>query len=236
MRDKDNSPLKEFFHNKYILAFLAIDVIAIVALVGVFINRSTRISTINFNVVPANATISVDGDKHYKNGQYDIAPGAYKIEISHDGLETKTLTVDIDPRNYVAVTVFLTDSDKSFDYYKQNDHYESFKSLQSIASSENNITTDKDTSAQEFITNYNKTLSIFSKLPIKGYVYAEPSVNMSTGGFAIEEGRGKKECEKSACLIVKYYGKGYEDEVIRKIEKAGYDPADYQIIYERRAQ
>ncbi len=82
MRDKDNSPLKEFFHNKYILAFLAIDIIAIVALVGVFINRSTRISTINFNVVPANATISVDGDKHYKNGQYDIAPGAYKIEIS----------------------------------------------------------------------------------------------------------------------------------------------------------
>ena len=51
-----------------------------------------------------------------------------------------------------------------------------------------------------------------------------------------QKGRGKKECEKSACLIVKYYGKGYEDEVIRKIEKAGYDPEDYQIIYERRAQ
>lgn len=195
MRDNNISPLREFFHNKYILAFLAIDLIAIAALVGVFINRSTRISTINFNVVPANATISVDGDKRYKNGQYDIAPGAYKIEISHDGLETKTLTVDIDPRNYAAVTVFLTDSDKSFDYYKQNDHYEPFKSLQSIASAENNIITGKDTSAQEFITNYDKTLSIFSKLPIKGY----------------------------------------EDEVIKKIEKAGYDPGDYQIIYTKGA-
>jgi len=51
-----------------------------------------------------------------------------------------------------------------------------------------------------------------------------------------KRGVAKKECEKSACLIVKYYGKGYEDEVIRKIEKAGYDPEDYQIIYERRAQ
>jgi len=89
MRDKENSPLKEFFHNKYILAFLAMDIIAIVALVGVFINRSTRISTINFNVVPANATISVDGDKHYKNGQYDIAPGAYKIEFHTTGSKPK---------------------------------------------------------------------------------------------------------------------------------------------------
>lgn len=235
MRDKENSPLKEFFHNKYILAFLAIDLIAIIALVGVFINRSTRVSTINFNVVPADAIISVNGDKHYKNGQYDITPGTYKVEISHDGLETKTISVDIDTHNYVTVTVFLADSDKNFDYYTLNSNYEAYKKLKTIASAENNITTDKDTSAQDFIAKYDRTISIFNELPIKGYVYTEPSVNTSTGGFAIESGRNKKECEKSACLLVKYYGKDYENEVTKKIKEAGYNPEDYQIIYERRS-
>ncbi|MBP5656435.1 hypothetical protein J6X15_02520 [Candidatus Saccharibacteria bacterium] len=236
MRDRNNSPLQEIFHNKYILAFLIIDIIAIVALVGIFVNRATKVSSINFNVTPVDATISVNGDKHYSNGQYDIAPGTYKVVISHDGLDTKTMTVDIGARDYANVTVFLADADHNFDYYKLQNSYESYRKLKAIASAENNITTDKDASAQDFIADFERAMSIVDELPIKGYVYSEPSANMSTGGFTIENGLYKKQCTQSACLIVRYYGKDYEKEVLKQIKQAGYNPDDYQLVYERYAK
>lgn len=236
MRDKDISPLREFFQNKYILIFILIDIIAVIALVGVFINRASKTSSIYFNVAPVDATISVNGDTHYSNGQYDIAPGKYKVKISHDNLETKEFTVDIESKGYASVVTFLTGANHSFDFYELQDNYESFRKLKDIATAKNNITTDKDTSAQEFITNYEHIMSIADVLPIKGYVYAEPTANMSTGGFTIKNGLYKTQCQKSACLIVQYYGKGYESEVPKEIEKAGYNPDDYQLIYERYAK
>ena len=233
MQNGNVSPLRDFLRNKYIWIFWAIDAIAIIAVILAFIHQASKVSTIYFNVVPINATISVNGDTHYANGQYNIAPGQYKISISHEGLKTKTLSVNIEAHDYATVTIYLADDDNSFNFYKLKDNYESYKKLKTIASAENNITTDKDTSAQKFISDYERIISILKTLPLKGYVYTEPSANMSTGGFAIENGQNKKECRQSACLLVRYYGKDYENAVIEKIKEAGYNPSDYQIVYER---
>ena len=232
MQDKNISPLQEFIHNRYVWAFIAIDILAIIVVASVFFHQAAKVSTINFNVTPLDATISVNGDKHYANGQYKIAPGKYKISISHDGLETKTFSVDIGSRNYTNVTVFLTNANKNFEFYTLQKNYESLKKLKTIASAENNITTDKDTSAQQFITNYEHIMSIKDALPLKGYVYSEPSANMSTGRFTIENGQSNRSCKKSTCLLVRYYGKDYENAVLEKIKEAGYNPDDYEIVYE----
>jgi hypothetical protein len=235
MQDNNTSPLQEFIRNKIVWAFFAIDIIAVIILVGFFINQASKVSTINFNVVPLDATISVNGDTNYANGQHNIAPGQYQISISHDGLETKTMSISIQPHDYASVTMYLTDADKTFEFYKLKDNYESYKKLKTIAAASNNITTDNDKSAEEFIIYFDNVISIYDKLPIKGYVYTDSRVNMSTGGFTINGGRSKKECIKSACLLVTHYGKDYEDEVLKQIKKAGYNPDDYQIIYERRS-
>ena len=236
MQDRDKSLLQEFFHNKYILIILAIDVLAILVIIGLSILRLTRVSTISLNIAPLDATISINGNTHYTNGQYDITPGTYEVKISHDGLKTKTFSVNIEPHHFVSVTTFLTDDNGGFEFYQMRNNYDSFQKLKTIASAENNITTDGDTSAQEFIVKYEQILSISDVLPLKGYLYAEPSVNMSTGGFAIHEGKDNQACEKTACLLVKYYGKDYENAVIEKIKEANYNPDDYQIVYERYTQ
>ncbi len=232
MQDSDSSLLREFFRNKYIRIFLIIDILAVLAVIGLLIYRATRISTIYINVAPLNATVSINGT-NYSNGQYDITPGSYNIKISREGLETKTISVNIEPHHYVTVTTFLTDANKSFDFYKLKNNYGSYQKLKSIASAEKNITTDNDTSAQEFIANYDRITSILDKLPLKGYVYTESGVNMPTGGFAIHNGESTQKCDRRACLLVKYYGKDYENAVTEKIKAAGYNPDDYQIVYER---
>lgn len=234
MQDNDTSFFREFIRNKYIKLFLILDIIAILAVIGLLIYRATRISKIYFNVAPLDATISVNG-VNYSSGQHDITPGSYEIKISADGLEAKTLSINIEPHHYVTVATFLSDNGKTFEYYKFKKNQGSYLRLKSIASAENNITTDSDTSAQDFIIKYEQALTIYDKLPLKGYLYEEPSVSMSTGGFAIQDGRSKDQCDKMNCLIVRCYGKNYENAVLEKIKEAGYNPEDYQIIYERNS-
>lgn len=233
----ENDPLlKAFFRNKWIIAILIVDIIAILVVIGVFIYQSTKVSTISFDVAPLKAKISVNGDSHYTNGQFPITPGKYEVRISYEGLETKTLTVNIEPHDFVSVTTFIKGADNNFEFYEMKDNDASYQKLKAIASAEKNLTTDNDESAQEFITTLEKKLSIKDKLPLKGYVYSASGKGASTGGYAIHGSQSSKSCKKSTCLVVKYYGKDYKNPAIAKIKEAGYNPDDYEIVYERYKQ
>lgn len=233
MQNNDVSRVKAFFRNKWVRVFLVIDVIAIIGVAVVLIRQATKVSTITFNIAPVDATISVNGDTSYANGRFDITPGTYEIKISHEGLETKTMTVNIDHRHFVTVATFLSGADGNFEFYEQKNRSSSYQKLKSIASAGSNITTDNDTSAEKFITEFERKMTIMDKLPIKGYIYSDQSASVSTSGFVIRNGQNNKECTKATCLLVNYYGKDYESEVAKKIKKAGYNPDDYQIVYER---
>ena len=66
--DGNISPLKAFFKNKWVRLILILDIAAIIAIVVIIIINSTRVSTLVFDIAPLDATISVNGDEHYKNG------------------------------------------------------------------------------------------------------------------------------------------------------------------------
>ncbi len=231
--DGSISPVRSFFHNKWVRIIIIIDILIIFILIGIKLWQSTKVSVIEFNVTPIDASISVNGNTNYANGQYSITPGTYEIKISHEDLEPKTLSVNIGPDQIAPVNLFLTGANNDLSFYELQDNYKSFEKLQSIASTGKNTTTDNDTSAEKFISNFDHILSIFNKLPIKDYVYADPNANSSTAGFTIRSGQNNNSCEKTSCLLVNYYGYGYEDAVMEKIREAGYDPSDYEIVYER---
>lgn len=231
--DGSISPIRAFFNNKWIRIILVIDVLIIFVLIGIKFWQSTKVSVIEFNIAPIDATISVNGNTNYANGQYSITPGTYEIKISHEGLETKTLSVDIEPHQITPVTLFLTGANNDLSFYELKDNYKSFEKLDSIISSNQNLTTKDNTFVKDFISDFKHKISIFNKLPIKGYVYGDSSANSSSAGFTIQNGQNSKSCDKTTCLLVKYYGHDYEEAVKAKIKEAGYNPADYQIVYER---
>lgn len=230
---RDTSPLRAFFRGKWVRVILVVDIAVIFIIIGILIWQATKVSVIDFNIAPVDAVISVNGSTNYSNGQFKVTPGAYEISISRDGLEPKTLSVNIEPQQVVTVTLFLAGIDNDFEFYELSDNFESYKKLKSIASADENITSDGDTSAEQFILDFEHRMSIFDVLPIKGYVYANPNIGASTAGFTIRNGQGGKKCEKIACILVNYYGSGYEDAVMGKIKEAGYNPDDYQYVYER---
>ena len=227
------SPLRAFLKKKWVRIVLSIDVLALLAAVGFIIYNAAKNSRIVFNVAPIDASISVNGKSGYESGTYAFLPGTYEITLSHDGMESKTFTIDLASHDVATITTFLADSDHSFEFYELKDHQASMQVLQQIASADHNITTDGDASAQSFISTMKSKLSIMDLLPIKGYIHAQPGVGASTAGFTIRDGRGEEKCEVITCLLVNYYGQGYETEVMKTIEGAKYNPADYQIVYER---
>ncbi len=230
--ERRTSILGGFLKNKWVRLILIIDVVIIAGVIGVVIWGSTKTATINFNIAPVDAKIQIDGSGEYYNGSYQIHPGTHSVTITHDGLTPKTISVDTQSGYVTTLSAFLNNNG-DYSFYELKDNYASFLKLAEIASSENNITTDHDTSAEQFISEFKRIISIMEILPIKGYVYADQRVNSSTAGFTIRDGRGQEECKSTACLLVNYYGKDYEQTVTESIEKAGYNPDDYQIIYER---
>lgn len=169
MQNNDTiSPIKQFFNNKWVRISLVIDLVLILVLIGVIIWQHTKVSTINLNITPLDATISINGDNSYKNGQYSVTPGSYQILISKEGLDTKSFTIDLSPGNTFSLSAFLSDSEKTFDFYKLRANFTSYAKLKEIASSNQNVTTDQDKSAESFIQQFEENYKLLNTaLPIE---------------------------------------------------------------------
>lgn len=232
----NTSPFRSFFHQTWVRIVLVLDFLAIVAVIGVAIYNSTKTAVVTFFVTPVDATITMGGTT-CENGTYKFRPGSYDITISHPGLDSKILHLDLQNDSSTRITTFLSatgnDGQPSFDFYELRQNYDSYQALASIASSNNNQTFDHDTSAEEFIAKTEKILSFYSRLPIIDNIYAVPNVNTATTGISIRDALGNEKCQTIACLLVKYFGDGYQEVVAKKIKEAGYNPSDYEIIYER---
>lgn len=225
------SPIRIFFHNKWVILCLVIDIILIVILIGIFIWRTTKVSTIKLNIVPADSTISINGDDRYTNGQYNITPGTYNVTIAHDGLEPKTFTIDAPPHHVVSITTFLSDQNHTFNFYKLRSNYNSYLKLTEIASAENNLTTDHDSSAENFIQKFQEDYKTFTtKLPF--------DYNESTGyGQTLEilkniTLKANYGCRLTLCIQALAAGTNSESFINQLLEEKGFNVEDFEIEYE----
>ena len=118
---------------------------------------------ISFNVAPVDAKITINGSGDYKNdGQaYSLTPGTYEVRISHAELDAKTFVVNLESEYNTVITTFLS-KDGDFYFYTLKNNYGSFYKLASIASVEDNQTTDNDTSAEEFIARFQRDNYLYS--------------------------------------------------------------------------
>lgn len=228
------SPIQLFFHNKWVRLALVFDIILLAILILLLVWQSTKVSTISFDVTPLNSIISINGDNHYRNGSYSITPGTYEIAISHDGLNTKTFKVDIAPQHIVSLTTFLTDNN-NFDFYKLRDNYMSYKKLSEIASANNNITTDHDASAEEFVKKFNQQYRLLTtSLPIEyaSYDHDIDGWDSLKTQFFIVQPQEKNLCAKTLCVQALIGSNDEKDLVNKTLIENGFDVNELEILYE----
>ncbi len=237
MQDSDNgSPLSGFFKRKWVRVIIVIDIIAVIAIIAVAIINSFRNSVLVLNIAPLDANVTINGKNEYKNGQYSLSPGEYEVTISHESLDSKTISVELKPHNVTTVSLYLS-KDGNFDFYEQKENYESYQKLYSIISPDYNRATDSDSSAESFISDFQKNYSIFTDLPI---IDKTPSAyGLSLGSryqndtLTIRDGRPLEECTKTLCLQITDTSGTKKEYAESIIDKFGYDHNKFQLIYQK---
>ena len=232
MQDGDISPLKAFFRNKWVRIILIIDAIAILVVLGIIIYNATKVSTINFNITPVDSTISVNGNTSFENGTYSITPGAYEITISHEGFNSKTFTIDIAPHHDITISTFLSNGE-SFEYYTLKNNYSSMQKLQEIASKDNNITTDQDTSAEEFIAKFQDDYSMWEKkFPLHFTDYEDTADGRKITKNITIKTSSDSECQKTLCVRALMAHTNDKEFIKQILTDQRIDLEYYDIIYE----
>lgn len=235
MQDGSVTPIGNFFRNKWVRFVLVIDILAIIGIIAIIIYNLTKNSIINFTIAPIDATITVNGNSSYHNGSYQFHPGTYEVVISHDGLDSKTFTVELQDNSNAAITTFLSGSD-NFDFYRLKDNYSSYLALERIAAASDNQTTDHDTSAEAFILQQERKDSITKLTPIRFAICGEPASRVNCNAIEVTYDYSEK-CDNQRCLIIK--GRADElfndviNELANQLEAKGYNLKNYRYIYEQ---
>lgn len=226
MQDGSATPIGNFFRNKWVRLILIIDVLIIIGVIAIIIYNSTKTAIIDFTVAPVDSTITVNGDSSYNNGSFQLHPGSYEVVISHDGLDSKTFNIELQANNNAAVTTFLA-KDGNFDFYELKDNYSSYLMLERIASSSDNQTTDHDTSAEEFIADFQRNYKLYStELPV---TYSEYGDDGKLSKYISV--RANHDCIITLCLKAIIRSESDEALVDAMLIGAGFNLEDFEIEY-----
>lgn len=236
----NTSPIKLFFHKKWVRIVLVLDFIVIIAIIGLVIANSMKTSIVSFYVAPVDATIVVNGTK-YTNGTYQFFPGSYDVVISHADLDSKDFHLDLTSNSTTNVTTFLSATDdngtQTFDFYTLKPNYDSFQTLASIAGKDNNQTIDRDTSAEEFIEKYQNTYNIYysNALPInyQSYTKDEAGEPLLDKSITIKRASEKVSCRELLCVQVLMINAEDKDLADSLLTQKGLDLSYMEIIYEK---
>lgn len=235
----NTSPIKLFFHQKWVRIVLVLDLLAIIAVIAVAIFNTTKTAVITFYVAPVDATITMGGTR-YNNGTYQVSPGTYDVTISHPDLNQKTIHLDLPGNSTTNVTTFLSATDdngtQTFDFYTLKPNYDSFQVLASIAGKDNNQTIDHDTSAELFIAEYQEQYNLYysSVIPINYQNFTtdaagEPLLDKS---IIIKRASDKLSCQKLLCVQVLTIDANDRDFANSLMEQEGLNLAYLEAHYE----
>ena len=192
---------------------LAIVIVSIVALINFM--QSAQLEVL---VAPSSSKITVDGRK-IENGTFGFLPGKHEIKIEKEGFESKTEIVELASGETVRFWTYLFEEDGGLEYYGTN--ADDMAILEEVGR--------QDEEVQEFLLRYEKKAEIKSVLPL---TYA---VNGNTNGgksVSVSIRSGGNKCRKGFCLLIQDVFGGNLNKAIEMIKNAGYNPKDYEILYQ----
>ncbi len=234
--NENSSHFKEFLNKRWVKVVLIIDVLIVLVIIGVSIWSATKTATVNFSVAPIDAKITLNGQGDYKNDTYKFHPGNYEVTISRDGLESKTFNLELKSGCVTTLAAFLTGENNSFEFYELKDNTASFQKLSEIASTENNQTTDKDTSAEEFVAKFSEKIAKLQSFTTIHYSEYKsnpdsPSERSMEFDITIRNGSQSEQCKTSTCFEALMVSTDNRTLVKNLLQEKGIEADDYEIIY-----
>ena len=185
-------------------------VVAILVIVVILTTILSKNAELILLVAPSTATLKIDGHK-VASGSIKLRAGSHTLVISGEGFEEKQIDFEIAKHETKSINAYAG-NDNNFEYYLKHDT--EIDRLALVA----------DEEAIKFINNYRKSKTILELLPIVvAKEYGAKSSTLSRGDV----------CERSYCLKITDDNADLRKEMEAKIVELGYDPENYEIIYER---
>lgn len=207
----------EFIKRHKIATLVTINLVALIIAIVIIIIHLAKTATIDINVAPNDATITLNGRKYDNNTSHDVLPGNYHVKIAMDGMQTKEYDISLERNGFIRIWDYLLDEKGGFDYYLT--HPDDMATLAEL---------DIDQKVKGIVNYYNRITSIRDMLPLEYYERFE--VDKPLGVFIEED---PNDCDSKALCLVVYGGEKNRDIALKLIKEAGYDPEDYGIRFER---
>ena len=200
-------------NKKLIIGAASLLVLLVFAAVAGLVTFLTSTTEIEIVVAPASATILIDG-KEYKNGKERITSGKHNVIIKKDGFNTSEFSFDTADTN--KLYAYILENDNGYNWYLN--HQDDSMLLTKIGSYIN----DKEASS------YQSKNPISLSLPI---IYAHYDEAYNYTEYRIDGGTFT-DCKSDFCIKITDTTGGNYEAAIQKIKDTGFNPDDYQILYE----
>ncbi len=194
----------------FLLGLIFVPIVVILVIVVILTTILSKNAELILLVAPSTATLKIDGHK-VASGSIKLRAGSHTLVISGEGFEQKQINFEIAKHETKSINAYAG-NDNDFEYYLRHDT--EIDRLALVA----------DEEAIKFINNYRESKTILELLPIVvAKEYGAKSSTLSRGDA----------CERSYCLKKTDDNADLRKEMEAKIVELGYDPENYEIIYER---
>ena len=204
---------KSIKNQKLLIIISSIILFFIIVFISIFYYSS--LATLDLLVAPTSATVKIN-DKEYQNGQHKLSAGTYEVKISKEAFKTKTFKINLKAGETTNLHTYLDQTDGKDTWYLNHNDDDLIR------------TQIGDEEATKQAEKYEKKYPIVKVLPLN---YANYDEEYNYTEFIIDGGK-YDECKKEFCLKITDSTGGNEENAKRFIQENGYDPNDYEIIYE----
>ena len=207
-----------YSHNRRILIFSLLIgfIILIAAIIIIYIFQLRRSATLDILVAPTSATITINGQT-YTNGTYQVEPISTTATITAEGFTSQEISLDILGGETTTLYTYLVPTDGNMNWYL--DHPDDMMIVTQIGDLQALATSDA----------YHTEHPISQILPIV-IVEVDPTTYDWTE-FRIDGG-SFAECPTDFCVKITDTTGGNYDRALEEMRSRGYNPDDYEILYE----
>lgn len=195
------------------IAFLLFSIFAIV----MAIIDAQKTAKIEVLVAPSFAKVEIDHTKLKTSGTSKYYPGEYTVTISADGFESTETTLNLEKDQTATLYLYLQPTTENYNFYLEN------KTESNLVQRINDLRTQASNNA--YINKY----PITEVLPIN--IVEQNREKNEWTEFHINYGQYEN-CKTEFCIKISDYTGGNQERALNIIREKGFNPDDYEIIYE----
>ncbi len=196
-------------------------IVFVTIIIIVSIIDSKRTATLETKIVPLSATLTIRDKNYHPNQTYKFEPGEVIVIVSAEGYQSQEVSLNLNDNETTTLAIALYASDGTYSTYCQSATYDKecqlFEEIMQIQATQ---------AAAEYAEKYPvSTMLPLNVVEVDPETYDWTEYRIDCGHF--------EECKNPEfCIKITDTTGGNREHALQKIRDNGFNPNDYEILYE----